>query len=152
MLIVVFKLGDQDYGVDASNLIAVVPGLPLRIIPGVVQGIAGLLHYQRQYVPVVDLKLLTTGLSCEPKLSTRIILAKYPDESIDAIIGLRVEDAIDTLWVENAEIQKTHVTTPSARYLGKLIVSGDRTVQVIGIGALLPSEVIDSLYQGSAES
>jgi len=152
MLIVVFSLGDQDYGVDASNLVAVVPGLPLLNVPGVVHGIAGLLHYQRQYVPVVDLKLLTKGQPCEPKLSTRIVLAQCAVGSINALIGLRVENAIDTLWVEDDEIEEMHLATPGATYIGKLVSSGDRTVQLVTIEALLPSEVIASLYRPATES
>ena len=77
MLLLLFKLENERYGLDASQVAEVLPLVDLKRIPQALPEVAGVLNYHGELVPVIDLCKLVPGKPASPRLSTRIILVTY---------------------------------------------------------------------------
>jgi chemotaxis-related protein WspB len=147
MLIVLFRIGEERFGLDARCLIEILPAVPLRAFPAAPPGIAGLLAHRGRTLPVIDLGLLTSGAPCAARLSTRILVAEYPPGPPGAAIGLRVENAYEAIRVEPADLNHSGVTAPDARYLERVIQHPDGLIQLIDVVHLIPESLQHCLYQ-----
>ena len=74
MLLLMFRVAENEYAVAAECVVEVVPRIDLRAFPHATEALAGLFRYRGKVVPVVDLGLLMGGTACRSRLSTRIIV------------------------------------------------------------------------------
>ena len=81
MLFLLFQLGHDRYALEASRVLEVLPLLELKRLPGAPMGVAGIFNYRGRPVPAVDLSELTLGQPASERLSTRIVVINYPDET-----------------------------------------------------------------------
>ena len=149
MLLVLFNIGSERFGLDARELTEVLPAVPLRPVLGMPQGVAGLLLHREALVPVIDLDVLTSGRPCATRLSTRILVAHYRAGPEGARIGLRVDRANDTETVDPAEFEDSGLTAAKPPYFGPVLRRGLRTIQLVNVDQLLTDEVRASLFTGS---
>ncbi len=92
MLVLLLRVGDRRYALDAREVIEVVPGVPLAPAPGAPPWIAGLLHHRNGVAPVIDVPLLLIGAPAAALLSTRLVLLRR-DDAPGELVALRVEGA-----------------------------------------------------------
>jgi chemotaxis signal transduction protein len=152
MLVIVFKFNRQEYAIDTAQLVAVLPALPVRSIPGAAQGIIGVFTFRATQVPVIDLDLMHSGTPCPDQLSTRILLTHTSTEHNKRLIGLRVEDALDTVQIDQvSSVANLNIATPGAPYLGRIINIEDRIIQLINTEALLSEQIEASLNLNGVE-
>src|SRR5580692_2688337 len=81
VLFLLFQLGHDRYALEASRVLEVLPLLELKKLPGAPRGVAGIFNYRGRPVPAVDLSEMTLGRPASERLSTRIIVVNYPDET-----------------------------------------------------------------------
>ena len=149
MLLVLFRIGAERYGLDARSLVEVLPAVALRPQRGAPAGCAGLLAHRERTIPVIDLSLMATGKPAAQRLSTRIVVASYRAGPPGSRLGLLVEEATDPRDVAAGELVDPGIATPDAPYLGKVVGEGDQLVQVVELERLLSREVRESLFTGS---
>jgi chemotaxis-related protein WspB len=125
MLLLVFRVADETYAVEAGRVVEVVPRVPLRNLPHAPGALAGLFRYRGWVVPVVDLGVLLGAGPCTLRLSTRIIVVddQMPAQGA-ARLGLIAEHVIDVRRVTDDQV------VPQTRLLGQnpflgTIVSND---------------------------
>ena len=150
MLLVLFKVGAERYGIDAQSLIEIIPAVPLRPQRGAPPGCVGLLSHRERLVPVVDLALMMSGSVAAGRLSTRILVARYRPGPSDARIGLLVEHATDARAYDPAQLMDPGLVAPDAPYLGKIARFDSELVQVVEVTDLLTPAVRAALYPGGA--
>lgn len=92
MLVLLLRVGDRRYALDARAVVEVVPGVPLTPAPHAPHGVVGLLQHRDGIAPVIDLPLLHGGTPAAALLSTRLILLSR-DDTPSALVALRVESA-----------------------------------------------------------
>jgi chemotaxis-related protein WspB len=92
MLVLLLRVGDRRYALDARDVVEVVPGVPLAPAPDAPPGVVGLLQHRDGVAPVIDLPLLRDGTPAAALLSTRLILLQRSDAP-GALVALRVESA-----------------------------------------------------------
>jgi chemotaxis-related protein WspB len=99
-------------------------------------------------VPVVDLCQIARGRSCEPRLSSRIVLVKYQaDPSIEPrTLGLLAERVTEIVQIPEDRIQTMGVGTEEAPHLGKVAMDREDMVQFVRVDALLPAEIRERLF------
>lgn len=146
MLLVLFNIGTERFGVDARDLSEILPSVPLQPVMGMPAGIAGLLLHRDALVPVIDLELMTAGTPCEQKLSTRILVAPYRHGPDGALIGLRVGRANDTITVDPKELEETGLTPTEPPAFGPVLRRGLQTIQLVKLEQLLSDAVRASLF------
>jgi chemotaxis-related protein WspB len=98
MLLLLFKIGDEHYAMDAGLIKEIVPMVTIKKIASAPDFVAGLINYRGSPLPVIDLCALSTGTPCEIKLSTRIVLIKYfLQDRGKVVLGLIAEHVVETV-------------------------------------------------------
>ncbi len=146
MLLMLFNIGDDRFGIDAQDLLEVLPAVPLQTVHGMPAGVVGLLSWRAALVPVIDLDLLTLGQPCPARLSTRILVVRYRPGPPGARIGLRVQRADDTATVNPADFLETGLTPPAPPRFGGVLPHAHQPVQQVLPEQLLSEAVRASLF------
>jgi chemotaxis-related protein WspB len=148
MLFLLFELGKDRYALDVRQIAAVLPLVGVKQIPKAPQAMNGLFNYHGAPVPVVDLSQLTLGRPSARRLSTRIVLVHYPDQSGRThLLGLIAERATQTARHEPSDFVASGVTNSGAPYLGPVVTDARGLVQWIDVRRLLPPSFRDLLFQ-----
>lgn len=101
MLVLVFQVGADRYGLPSAAIEEVIALVNLRVIADAPPGMAGDFNYHGQLVPVVDLCQLVLDRPSHRRWSTRLLLTRLPDpEGAGKLIGLVSENATELLNVE----------------------------------------------------
>ena len=154
MLFLMFQLGQDRYVLDTGQVEAVLPLLATKQLPGAPVGVTGAISYRGRPVPVIDLALLALGRPAEPRLSTRIILLRYPSApGHDDLLGLLVEQAVETIERDRADFAVSGVEAGLPPYLGPVASDERGLIQWVRGEALLTREIREILFrQQAAES
>lgn len=147
MVVLIFEVGGQRYGLEVTQVLKVLPSVRLRPLPRVPEYVAGVFRYRDAMVPVIDLSQLIKGTPVPVLLSTRIILVRHPGPSGPGrVLGLLAERVTDSLDDGAADPVSSGVAVPEAPYLGGLSGSGRRMIQYVKVEHLLPDELRDRLF------
>jgi chemotaxis-related protein WspB len=145
MLLLVFRLGEDRFALDAARIAEVLPLVAIRKMLGAPAGIRGTFNYRGRFVPVVDLSERLLGRAAEQRLSTRVVLVNIAVEGGPILLGLMVENATGTLSVDPADMIPPAIASSERPWLGPTILEAGGTIQLIDLGKLLPGEVRRSL-------
>jgi chemotaxis-related protein WspB len=145
MLLLIFRLGEDRYALDAGRIIEVLPLVEIKRMLGAPSGICGTFNYRGRFVPVVDLSERVLDRAAEPRLSTRLVLASLVAEGNPVVIGLIVENATETLRVEAADLIPPAMTSRERPWLGAMIFDARGHLQLIDIDKLLDEDARRSL-------
>ena len=112
-----------------------------------------MINYRRVPLPLIDLSLLALGHPAAQLLSTRIILVRYPTETgPQRLLGLIAEQAVETVERDPSDFVATGVEAGTPPYLGPVAADSKGLIQWVKVGALLPAEIRDILFQQIAMS
>jgi chemotaxis-related protein WspB len=152
MLFLLFQVGHDRFALDATRVVEVVPLLDLKRIPQAPKGVAGLFNYRGRPVPAVDICEMALDKSARERLSTRIIVVRYPDAAgNDHLLGLIAEEATSLLRKETSDFTDPSVCIETAPYLGPVIMDGQGVIQWIHEQRLLPESVRDMLFSEASK-
>ncbi len=148
MLFILFQIGRDRYALSADSIIEVLPLMNLKRVPCAPVGVAGVLNYRGAPVPVIDLNEMMLAEPAARRLSTRIILVKYPlDAEHPRALGLIAEHATNMIQRTPKDFIETGVESDDARYLGRVTNDTGGLIQWIEVERLLTSEVRDVLFR-----
>jgi chemotaxis-related protein WspB len=151
MLLLLFEVGLNRYGLVASQIVEVVPLVALKPVPHTPPFIAGLFNYRGKVVPVVDLSSLLGPGPARPLLSTRILLVEDRAPSGESrLLGLMAEHATETINCRDEDLQDSGVKVPGAPYLGPVLPDPAGLIQKISVQDILTDEVRSLLFGGKA--
>lgn len=153
MLFLLFHLGSDRYALPARDVVEVLPLVGLKDLPGAPRGVAGLMDYRGESVPVVDLTALALGQPAARRVSTRLLMVRYalPDGG-ERLLGLLAERATETLRKPPAEFQPAGVRTGGAPYLGPVAADRRGLIQRVEVAALLTPELRAALFPENTEA
>jgi chemotaxis-related protein WspB len=147
MMFLLFQLGNDRYVLEAARVIEVLPMLDLKKIPEAPKGVAGIFNYHGQPVPAIDLSELTYDHPAGERMSTRIILINYPDESgRNHPLGLIAEHATEIIRRESRDFTEPGLKLGAAPYLGPVLMDGQGIIQWVHERRLLSDRVRDLLF------
>jgi chemotaxis-related protein WspB len=148
MLFILFQIGRDRYALSAGVIIEVLPLINLKRVPGAPVGVAGILNYHGTPVPVIDLNEMTLAEPAAQRLSTRIILVKYPLQAQNPHpLGLIAERATSMIRRSAQDFVETGVESENAPYLGRVVTDAGGLVQWIEVERLLTPELRDVLFR-----
>jgi len=152
MLFLLFQIGRDRYGLEAGQIVEIVPLVTLKKIPQAPHGVAGVLNYHGRLVPVIDLSEVATGQLSAARLSTRLILVRYPmDAEKQQVLGLMAEMATETIRLEPAAFNHPGIDAPKAPFLGPVAKDARGLIQRIEVEKLLPEALRDQLFRSIEE-
>lgn len=142
MLHVLCRIGRDAYAISSGAVERILPFAALKQLPGGERGLTGLLNYQGQAVPVVDLCLLLSGRPAREVMNTRILLCPLP-ESPSGKLGLLVEGVTKTQHLEDADFSPGGAAGDAC--LGPVASDRAKLIQRIEVPRILPQGLLASL-------
>jgi chemotaxis-related protein WspB len=138
MLLLVFRVADESYAVEAARVVEVIPRVELRSLPHAPHAVAGLFRYRGQTVPVIDLGVLLGAGPSAARLNTRIILV---DERLpargEARAGFIAEHVVDVLAVDDDRVQPRPTLLGRNPYLGAIVSTDSGLIPLLDVERLL---------------
>jgi chemotaxis-related protein WspB len=99
-------------------------------------------------VPVIDLNQMALAIPAVRRLSTRIILVKYPLENEHPHpLGLIAEHATNMIWRSMEDFVETGIDSNNAPYLGRVANDAGGLIQWVEVERLLSPEVREVLFR-----
>ena len=140
-LLLLFRVGQERYAMDAISVVEVIPRINLSTIHQPPPHVVGQFNYQGHIVPVLDLSQhLGNGVS-RLVLSTRIVLINLGQAQEKKLLGLMVEQVTDTLRREQTTSIKNSVPLSQPAYLGETLLYEENIIQCLRINQLLSTDV-----------
>jgi chemotaxis-related protein WspB len=147
MLFLLFQIGKDRYALEARQVIEVLPLVNFKQIPHAPSGVAGVFDYHGTPVPLIDLTELAVGRPSQAKMSTRIVLINYVEESgRKHILGLIAEYVMETLQRAESEFVDSGVVVNASPYLGSVATEKGGIIQRIDVSRLLPQSIREQLF------
>lgn len=150
MLLVLFHIAGERYGLDALDILEVRPDQALRPLPGSPAGVAGLLSLADGVVPVIDVGESVTGRVASRRRSTRILIVRPDFCPPGSRLGLRVEALTDAVQVDPAIFNELAVAVPDTPCLGPVARLEDGLVQRVRLEDLFSPEIRASIERAAA--
>jgi chemotaxis-related protein WspB len=154
MLLLVFRVADDTYAVDAGRVVEVVPRVALRTLPHAPEALAGVFRYRGRVVPVVDLGVLLGVGACPVRLSTRIILVDDRPQARqrggdEAHLGLIAEHVSDVRRVgDDRVIPPSPLLVPNP-YLGPIVSDDSGLIPLIAVERILAEPIRRALAEAA---
>ncbi len=147
MQLLTFTVAGQTYAIESRRVVEVLPLVPARPIPHTPTYIRGIFTYRGRLVPLLDLgQRLATGPLAE-RLSTRVIVVEWLLAGRDPRqLGLVAENVISICSTEDAEASLPSLDFHDTPFLGNILRIGGRTIQLIAVEQLLPSDISTGLF------
>jgi chemotaxis-related protein WspB len=148
MLFLLFQLGQDRYALDVGQVAEVLPLVSLKQIPQAPPAVAGIFDFRGAPVPVIDLSQTALARPAQRRLSTRIILAHYPDgNGGKRLLGLLAEKVTQTMRREPSDFVAAGVDNDDAPYLGPVASDARGLIQWVEVDQLLTPAVRNLLFQ-----
>jgi len=148
MLLLLFEVGANRFGIEASEILEVIPLVSLKKVPHAPECVSGVFNYRGQVVPVIDVNALMGERPARSLLSTRIILVRPPETGCEGrLLGILAERATETLSCRKEELQPPGITVDGARYLGEILPRPGGLVQRVTVASILSDELKRMLYE-----
>jgi chemotaxis-related protein WspB len=146
--VVAFSVGEARYGVDVSDVLAIVPRAAARPLDGTPPWVEGLMPISSGLVPLVDLVRLQTGVPARRAFSTRVLLVRYRVGGGEPRpLGLVAERVTDVARLETGSVKPTGVLQAGSPWLGDVgRLAGGTILQLVTVSALLTDEVRALLF------
>lgn len=147
-LFLVFQIGGQRFALAATQVAQILPLLPLKPVPRAPDWVAGIFAHRGEVVPVIDIGALTFDQPAVARTSTRLVLVHYQwrAQQSQALLGLILEQATDTLRCDPAEFKPYGLDNPDAPYLGPVREDAHGLLQWVGVQDLLDDQARALLY------
>ena len=141
-LFLVFYIGNERYALAATDVVEVLPRLPLKPIAHAPAWVAGVFAHRDRMIPVIDISAMTFGTDAVARTSTRLVLVNYRGQ----LLGLLLEQASDTLRCDPAEFQPYCIDNRDAPYLGPVRKDEAVLLQWLSVDELLSPAVYALLF------
>ena len=145
MLLLLFNVGEDVHAIDVVSVVEVLPIIDIKKLNHSPRGVSGTFNYHGAFVPVIDLCDLLLGRPTPARLSTRLILARYPAGGLNRLVAIIAENATETLRCDRADLVPPGMVTESAPYLGGIVKGPRGFVQQIEVEKLAGTVIPDLL-------
>jgi chemotaxis-related protein WspB len=148
MLFLVFRLGNDRYAIEATQVVEVIPLVNWKCVPRAAAGVAGIIDYHGAPVPLIDLTDLALGQPSRKWMSTRIIVVNYRQDSSSRthVLGLIAEQATETIRRTEEEFVDSGLSVAESPYLGSVTTDPAGAIQRVEIKHLLSESVCSQLF------
>lgn len=148
MLLLIFEAGNNRYGIEASEVIEVIPVVAFTNIPHAPPYVAGLFNYRGSVVPVIDVQVLLGENPARRLLSTRVIVVRFARApGAEHQLGLLAEHVTETRHCKPEDFQPAGVQPEGAQYLGPVISDSGSLLRKVKVAEILTDEVKRILFE-----
>jgi len=137
--LVIFKLTDEEFGVDISEVREIIKMEEITKVPNTANFINGVINLRGKVIVVVDLSLKLNLPAKESDKNTRIIIIEFNDTNL----GMIVDSATEVLRVQSDKIEaapKIITDKIGSHYLEGVAVLDDRLVILLDLVKIFGGE------------
>jgi purine-binding chemotaxis protein CheW len=147
-----FKLSDEVYALDISNVREVLDFTTVTKVPRMPEFMRGVINLRGSVVPVVDLRLKLGMTLTEKTVSTCVIITEVQVESGTTVIGALTDSVQEVLSLEPDSIAPaprigTTLQTPFIKGMGR---QDERFIIILDIDRVFSTEELDLVQQDPA--
>jgi len=142
--VIVFKLGEERYGVDISQVREIIKPTEITRIPNAPDFVEGIINLRGQITTIINLRKRFNMEPVPVDNNTRIIVVEYGD----AVIGMMVDAITEVKYLSVSEIEELPqmITSRSeARFLKSVGKLPDGLLILIDLNKVLNDEEVDKL-------
>lgn len=142
---VVFKLGQEEYGIDIMNVSEISTYQEIIKVPNVPSFIEGIINYRGSVIPIICLAKRLSIKAKEVDNNTRIIIINLQGKQI----GFIVDEASSTIRISSEDIDPApsiigNIDTKYIKGVGK---PGNRLIILVDLENILTSEEIKEVQE-----
>ena len=149
--LVVFQLGDEEFGVNIHKVKEIVRLIPITPIPRAAKFIEGVVNLRGQILAVMDLSK-RLEISSKPRSErTRIVVIEVEEN----VVGMIVDEVSEVLSIPRSNIEKTPQILESdikQKYITSVGKLENRLLILIDLAAILSSEEIENVKNIQTET
>jgi purine-binding chemotaxis protein CheW len=102
---VVFRLGEEVYGLDVANAREIVEVPKLTPIPSVPEWIRGVVNLRGGVVPVIDMKMKFSMGRTEASASSCVLIVEFEGGEEDFVVGVLADRVLDVLELADSAVE-----------------------------------------------
>jgi len=134
--LVIFKLDDQEYALDITNVVQVVRMVAITPMPEASEVVEGVINVRGKVIPVVDVRR-RFGLPLKPyDLNTRLLITRWDGR----MMALIVDVVSEVLAMPTSNIEPPSEIAPQMERLSAVGQLGDRLLLILDLGRALTFE------------
>jgi purine-binding chemotaxis protein CheW len=135
---VVFKVGEAEYVLPASDVMQMESFSGATKVPGTAPYVAGLMQVRGRVVPIVDLRARFGLPAVEPTLDTRVVVV----QSGERTVGLLVDSAREVLKLKPEDLRPPPeiLVEESGGFVKSIAQAGKRLVMLIDFAKVVGKE------------
>lgn len=132
---VVFKLDEEEYGIDIMNVKEIGTYQEPVKVPNCPNFIEGIVNYRGDVIPIVNLKKRFNLNELNINKNTRLIIINVSDKQV----GFVVDEASQTVILNEEDIEKTPdiITSVDSEYITGVGKKEDRLILLINLEKVL---------------
>ncbi|MBN9419126.1 hypothetical protein ABS71_21595 [bacterium SCN 62-11] len=138
-----FQVGGRPFVLAARDIEAVLPNVTVRSIENAPAAVVGLLDYQGQSLPVLDLCQMSTGQTAVSHYSTRLMLVRVGE----SLLALRAEQVTELVRTPASQFQPLPFSIPEACLTSSVARLEDELVARVEPAQLLSPEISRMLLE-----
>lgn len=124
---VVFKLDEEEYGIDIMRVKEVTEFVEVTKVPNTPHFVEGIINLRGEITPIINLKKRFSKLEETANIAHRVLVLNLEDK----LVGFMVDDASQVITMDDSQIQETPA-----------IIAGEDKKYIEGIGKLEERMVI----------
>lgn len=140
VLHVIFKVGDGDYALPASEVLQMEPYEGATHVPGAPHFVAGIIQVRGRVVPIVDLRVRFGLAPRPPSVDTRVVVVQLGDRTV----GLLVDLAREVVMLEEKQVQPPPriVSEGASGFVRAVAHEGKRMLMLVDAAKVIGEEPI----------
>jgi len=136
MNIIIFTLGEKEYGVDIKQVLQVIRTIEIVPVPDAAVFVEGVINFRGRVIPLVNLRK-KFGIAEEgAKRGARIIIARLAGH----IIGFLVDSVSDVVRIEPGLISSPDEVLKDAAYLAGVAKINKKLILMVDIEKVLSAQ------------
>jgi purine-binding chemotaxis protein CheW len=141
--LVIFELGEENYGVNISAVESIIKMLPITRVPHAPGFVEGIINLRGAVLPVIDLRKRFDLPAAGHDRDTRIVVTSLAE----AKIGMVVDSVSEVLTIQEAMIEPTPaiVSTDHTEFLQGIVKIGERLVILLNLDRVLSDREQENL-------
>lgn len=145
--IVVFRIGNEEYGIDIDQIISIEKMQYMTTLPKLPKHVRGVIELRQRVVPIVDLRNFLLEKEQEDKETNRFMVI----EANHSQIGLVVDEAKNVLDISTDHIQQVSYQQDALKSIKGIVKLGEKLVILLDVSQLLmeidPSKTLKEIQE-----
>jgi chemotaxis-related protein WspB len=147
MLYLMMQIEGTRYALDIRRVAEVLPLVALQGLPRAPHGVAGIIDYGGEPVPVVDLSVLLAGRPAHRRFNTRIVVVRCASGGDSRLLALIAERATETMRREPSDFREPGVKALAPPAIWPVALDPEGPVYCMEVDSLLPEALAGSLLK-----